>query len=126
MNRPPLPINRSRITRLAEGVIAHTLRKLPKDITEAAQNCAINLVWSEDEICSGSEDDLLGWFDGVSIADADGAEFPPAIYLVLDRLWEFSERRPEVFEQEVAVTLLHELGHYLGLDEDEIADRGLA
>ncbi|MBL9116803.1 MAG: metallopeptidase family protein [Verrucomicrobiaceae bacterium] len=126
MNRPPLPINRARISRIAEGVVAHTLRKLPKNVGDAAQNCAINLVWSGDDVCEGSGDDLLGWFDGVSVKETDGTEFPPKIFLVLDRLWEFSERRPALFEQEVAVTLLHELGHYLGLDEDEIADRGLA
>jgi predicted Zn-dependent protease with MMP-like domain len=29
------------------------------------------------------------------------------------------------FRDEVRTTFLHELGHYLGLDEDELAVRGL-
>ena len=29
------------------------------------------------------------------------------------------------YRQEVRTTLLHELGHYLGLDEDDLDDRGL-
>jgi predicted Zn-dependent protease with MMP-like domain len=31
----------------------------------------------------------------------------------------------EVFRDEVRLTYLHELGHYLGWDEDELAARGL-
>jgi predicted Zn-dependent protease with MMP-like domain len=31
----------------------------------------------------------------------------------------------DLFREEVATTLLHELGHYLGLDEGDLTDRGL-
>ena len=31
-----------------------------------------------------------------------------------------------IFREEVKSTLLHELGHYLGLDEDQVEDLGLA
>jgi predicted Zn-dependent protease with MMP-like domain len=40
-------------------------------------------------------------------------------------LWNFAERNEVVFRKEVRTTLLHELGHYLGLDEDELIERGL-
>lgn len=34
-------------------------------------------------------------------------------------------KNPRHFREEVATTLLHELGHYLGLDEDEVETLGL-
>jgi hypothetical protein len=36
-----------------------------------------------------------------------------------------AEGDEEIFRDEVHTTLLHELGHYLGLDEDELTERGL-
>jgi len=50
---------------------------------------------------------------------------PPQIILFLENLWDFAEGDEEMFREEVATTLLHELGHYLGLDEDDLTDRGL-
>jgi predicted Zn-dependent protease with MMP-like domain len=50
---------------------------------------------------------------------------PPQIILFLDNLWDFADRDEGVFRQEVRTTLLHELGHYLGLDEDDLTERGL-
>ena len=49
-----------------------------------------------------------------------------AITRFLDNLWEFSERDRDTYREEVRLTLLHELGHFLGLDEDQVAARGLA
>lgn len=43
----------------------------------------------------------------------------------LENLWDFAEHDEETFRDEVRVTLLHEIGHLLGWDEDDIADRGL-
>ena len=35
------------------------------------------------------------------------------------------EDLPAAYREEVRITYLHELGHYLGWDEDEVAERGL-
>ena len=50
---------------------------------------------------------------------------PPQIILFLENLWDFAEADEEVSGEEVHTTYLHELGHYLGLDEDDLFDRGL-
>ena len=41
------------------------------------------------------------------------------------RRWLIAEEDEEIFCDEVHTTYLHELGHYLGLDEDELTERGL-
>ena len=42
------------------------------------------------------------------------------------QLWDYAGRDRAAFREEVRITLLHELGHYLGLDEDQVAQMGLA
>jgi predicted Zn-dependent protease with MMP-like domain len=50
---------------------------------------------------------------------------PGQILLFLENIWSYVEGDLERYREEVTVTLLHELGHYLGLDEQDMFDRGL-
>ena len=56
--------------------------------------------------------------------EADPAEMP-RIRLFLANLWEWVDADEQDFRDEVGTTFLHELGHYLGWDKDEVAERGL-
>lgn len=72
--------------------------------------------------------DMLGLFDGVSLSDEpqDGpSSLPPVIYLFQRNLERMAMGREDLTEQ-VRAALRHELGHYLGLDEEEIDRLGLA
>ncbi|MCY3003371.1 MAG: metallopeptidase family protein [Planctomycetota bacterium] len=71
--------------------------------------------------------DLLGLFLGESRAEAieSGAgALPPSIHLFQRNLERATGTRRELVEQ-IGVTLFHELGHYLGFDEDGVAELGL-
>ncbi|MBL9137881.1 MAG: metallopeptidase family protein, partial [Verrucomicrobiales bacterium] len=57
--------------------------------------------------------------------DGHHSALPSQILLFLENLWEFSEEDEEIFLDEVQTTYLHELGHYLGLDEIDLEERGL-
>ena len=48
------------------------------------------------------------------------------IHLYIENLRDEAQDSPARFRQEVRTTLLHEIGHYLGLDEQALARRGLA
>jgi predicted Zn-dependent protease with MMP-like domain len=80
-----------------------------------------------DLLAEGFEPDILGLFTG----NPHGTEFahdnpaPPQILLYLESLWDYAEEDVEIFRDEVRLTYLHELGHYLGWDEDELTARGL-
>ena len=86
-----------------------------------------------DEILSESDPpldpELLGLFVGVALPDRThfsvGGDIPPRILLFQRNLERFATT-PEELRQEIAVTLFHELGHYLGLDEDALAELDLA
>ena len=73
----------------------------------------------------GIEPDTLGLFTGAEFADEGHVPIPPQIILFLENLWDLAEGKEQVFREEVRTTFLHELGHYLGLDEDELTERGL-
>ena len=69
----------------------------------------------------------IGLFTGPSHGNelAHDNPTPPQILLYLESLWDFAEKDAEIFREEVRLTYLHELGHYFGWDEDELAARGL-
>ena len=76
----------------------------------------------------GLTDDLLGLFDGPAYGErgtTDVSTTPPIITLFLENLRDEAEDRPAAFRQEVRTTLLHEIGHYLGLEEDDLIERDL-
>jgi predicted Zn-dependent protease with MMP-like domain len=50
----------------------------------------------------------------------------PRITLFIDTLAQAANQRRTVFLREVRTTYLHELGHYFGWDEGQIASVGLA
>jgi predicted Zn-dependent protease with MMP-like domain len=72
--------------------------------------------------------DLLGLFDGVPIGESDGlggeVARPNYIFLFQRNLERFAQDRDDLVEQ-IAVTIYHELGHYLGMDEDDLDAIGL-
>jgi predicted Zn-dependent protease with MMP-like domain len=49
----------------------------------------------------------------------------PRITLFFDALAQAANYRESVFLREVRITYLHELGHYLGWDEEQITNAGL-
>jgi predicted Zn-dependent protease with MMP-like domain len=119
-----------RLEELAQRVVRVTMHHLPERIKTAVRPCRIELEWIDDCIAAGEDlpgDDLLGLFEGASLSDPtpDDLDSLPQIRLFLDSLWDYAEGDPEIFRQEVRITLLHELGHYLGLNEDQVANMGL-
>ena len=71
--------------------------------------------------------DILGLFAGFSRLESSGdesAEHPPTIYL-FQRNLERSASGAEELIEEIRVTLFHEIGHLLGLDEDQVDAMGL-
>ena len=114
---------------IAADTVGAAQRQLPPDIRALARGVAVHYerTPADDVIAEGFEPDILGLFTG----SPHGTEFsqetpaPPQILLYLDSLWDFAEGDVDVFREEVRVTYLHELGHYLGWDEDQLAARGL-
>ena len=117
------------LTEIARQVVAVAQKRLPTELRATAVAVPVCYdSWPNAEILAeGWEPDILGLFVGHEHLGelSDGQPLPPQILLFLENLWEYSEADVEIYRDEVRLTYLHELGHYLGWDEDEIAERGL-
>ena len=104
-----------------------TLEALPEPLRERAEKLPVTFERFPNAglQADGIEADTLGLFTGPEFADEGNVPMPPQIILFLENLWDIAEGDMEIFREEVHTTFLHELGHYLGLDEDELTDRGL-
>lgn len=121
--------DRVRLTQIAAHAVGAAQRRLPPEIRALARGVPVHYesAPAADLLADGFEPDILGLFTG----NPHGTEYsrsdpaPPQILLYLDSLWEFSGEDEDVYRDEVRVTYLHELGHYLGWGEDELTARGL-
>lgn len=104
-----------------EALVSDGLDSLPEDMLEHLDN-VIFLV--EDRPEDGS--DVLGVYEGFSLAERDVygyGEQPDRITLFRENLLHFCADRAEL-EREIRVTLVHEVAHFLGLDEQRIHELG--
>jgi len=119
----------SKLTELAAGAVGAAQRQLPPEIRPLARAVPVHYerTPAADLIAEGFEPDILGLFTGnphgTELSHDDPA--PPQILLYLESLWDYAEEDVEAFRDEVRLTYLHELGHYLGWGEDELTARGL-
>jgi len=117
-------MNFKQLCEIAENEVAMIVKVLPEGIKEQAETCPVSFEGKpapDDDI----DDDILGLFEGASLLDELGPDAMPRVRIFVENLWEYTERDEQDFRDEVGTTYLHELGHYLGWDEDEIAERGL-
>jgi predicted Zn-dependent protease with MMP-like domain len=120
-------IDLEKLQELALIEIEATLEELPLPLRERAEKLPVTFecVPNAGLQADGIEADTLGLFTGAEMADEGSAVMPPQIILFLENLWNFAEADEDVFCDEVHTTYLHELGHFLGLDEDDLTERGL-
>jgi predicted Zn-dependent protease with MMP-like domain len=120
----------ARLTSLARDVVTAAQRRLPPEVRTVAEAVPVcyEAIPNDDILAEGWEPDILGMFVGHEHggeSGTDGAPLPPQILLFLDNILDYAEGDEAIYRDEVRLTYLHELGHYLGWDEDEVAARGL-
>ena len=117
----------NQLVKVAEEEIEATLSSLPAPLRERARQLPVTLerLPNAGLQADGIEPDTLGLFVGPDFAEEGHVPMPPQIILFLENLYDFAEGDEEILREEIDTTLLHELGHYLGLNEDDLTDRGL-
>jgi predicted Zn-dependent protease with MMP-like domain len=128
----PLPV---RMTRAEfDREVRKAARKLPRQFRQGLDRVPVIVQDLPDEtLAEGNRDevgpDILGLFDGVPLTETgelDAVQLRPnTIYLFQRNIERVARDREDLVEQ-IRITLYHELGHYLGFEEEDMDDLGLA
>jgi predicted Zn-dependent protease with MMP-like domain len=113
-----------RLEKLARDEVEEIIASLPAPLAGPARLVPV-IFEARPDPDDNQEEDLLGLFTGPELACEGDDPMPPQIILFLENLWDEAEEKESAFRNEVRITYLHELGHYLGLDEDDLFERGL-
>jgi predicted Zn-dependent protease with MMP-like domain len=96
------------------------LDELPPDLAAALKNVAVVV---EDE--NPEDPDLFGLYQGVPLPErGDGAGLLPDKISIYRIPLEDSFEDPIELREEIRITVLHELAHYFGIDEDRLTELG--
>jgi predicted Zn-dependent protease with MMP-like domain len=111
----------------AERVVRQIQARLPKEISSLARKVPVLYYdWPSDEILGEEfEPDILGLFVGNAHGQEEATGSATHIILFLENIMDAAEGDWAAYREEVRLTYLHELGHYLGWDEDDLEARGL-
>ena len=103
-----------------EEHVQRALDSLPDEVAAALDNVAVVV---EDE--NPEDPDLFGLYHGIPLPDRSGYQgaLPDKISIYRLPLEEEFED-PDELEREIRITVLHELAHYFGFDEQKIAELG--
>ena len=115
------------------SLVSRVVRELPEDVQQLIVNVAI-VVEEEplpehfDDADLGVGDELFGLYQGIPLTDR-GSSYslvtPDRIIIFAGPLERACGTRRE-FEEQIRITVLHELGHHLGFDEDGLDVIGLS
>jgi len=105
-----------------ETLVERALSTVPDELMALMDNVAI-FVEDEDE----TEPDLLGLYEGVPLTERDdgygGMVLPDRITIYrIPILWR-CETEDEVTD-EVLITVIHEIAHHFGIDDERLHDLG--
>jgi predicted Zn-dependent protease with MMP-like domain len=124
----PYPVSKAQFAELVE----RALGLLPKQFADALEEVRVEIrdrpTRKELKSVGLSPNHLLlGLYVGRPITerplDAETGRLPDVIYIFQDDVQEVAETEADLVEQ-VRITVLHELGHHFGMDEDDLEELG--
>jgi predicted Zn-dependent protease with MMP-like domain len=113
-------------------IVAEALDALPEQFREAMENIAVVVEdWPDEDTVKAmelpSKFELLGLYHGTPLPEREhenGAMMLPDVITLYRRPLEHVCRNENELRHEIRKTLLHEIGHYFGLDEERLAELG--
>lgn len=102
-----------------EEAVGEALDLVPEGLMDHLDN-VVFLVEDEPE---PGEPDLLGLYDGIPLTERDdlgaGMQLPDRIFVYRGPLLRMCEDREELLD-EIAITVVHEIAHHFGIDDDRL------
>jgi predicted Zn-dependent protease with MMP-like domain len=111
------------------GLVERALEDLPPELARLLDNVAIVVddwpEYSTPLVSGGSEQTLYGLYEGVPLTERDAGYYgilPDRITIFCGPLQrDFATRE---LEEQVRITVVHEIAHYFGLDEERLEELG--
>ena len=107
-----------------EKIVIDELDELPDEMVDGLEN----LVFVAEDRPEDGSLDLLGIYEGVALTERDRygfGELPDRIVLFREPLLAICDDLDEL-RDEIHVTLVHEIAHFYGIDDDELHRLGWA
>ncbi len=105
-----------------EELVAEAMDRVPPELATLVDNCVVLV---EDDSPS-HEPDLLGLYDGTPLTER-GSDYvmalPDRITIFRNPILQMCESEAEVVE-EVGITVVHEIAHHFGIDDDLLHELG--
>jgi predicted Zn-dependent protease with MMP-like domain len=104
-----------------EELVSEALDLIPSELARAIDNVVILVVDRHPE-----EPELLGLYQGVALTERDSmyaGALPDTITIYSESLLEICDTEADVVE-EVTITVIHELAHHFGIDDDRLHELG--
>jgi predicted Zn-dependent protease with MMP-like domain len=105
-----------------DEAVSDALDQVPAELLEMLDNVVI-LVEDEPE---GDDKNLLGLYDGIPLSERDsfyGGVLPDRILIFRRPLKQLCDSVDELIE-EIGITVVHELAHFFGIDDDHLNELG--
>lgn len=114
-----------------DRIVAHAVDRIPPEIRQHLENIVITVKKRPSrqmmrEMGMHPDDYPLGLFQGVPLIERSATIpplYPDMIYLFQEPLEEMCDTREEL-EEEIEVTVVHEVAHYIGMTEERLAELG--
>ena len=105
-----------------DELVDEALTQIPSELLELIDNCVVVI---EDDVLPGMEP-MLGLYEGIPLTERDSgydAILPDKITIFRQPLLGMVSSESELVE-EILITVIHEIAHHFGIDEDVLDEYG--
>ena len=105
-----------------DEAVSQALDQVPKEFLDLLDNVVVLV---EDEPL-GDDKSLLGLYEGIPLSERDshyGAVLPDHIFIYRGPLKRMCDS-PEDLVEEIGITVVHEIAHFFGIDDEDLDDLG--
>jgi predicted Zn-dependent protease with MMP-like domain len=105
-----------------EGLVSEALDSIPAELARLMSNVVVVV----EDYAPSDDPDLLGLYSGIPLTERDGnyAGFlPDQVTIFMEPILGMCESRDEVVE-EVRITVVHEIAHHFGIDDERLEELG--
>jgi predicted Zn-dependent protease with MMP-like domain len=105
-----------------DELVSEALDGIPAELAQLIDNCVVLVA----DFPPPDEPDLLGLYDGVPLTERGtdyGGVLPDRIFIFRVPILDFCETVEDVVEQ-VRITVVHEVAHHFGVDDDRLHELG--